>query len=210
MIARLASRKLLQQTTANSISPCPVYAGFDPTAASLHVGNLATIMALVQCSISGFTPICLIGGATAFVGDPSGKSHQRNLLPEAAVEKNVASISRQLELLSENIQVYSAKHNAQFTRFQLVNNMSWFSGFNLLDFLRRVGRYSRVGQMLARDSVKGRMASADGISFTEFTYQLLQAYDFWHLYSTRGCLLQIGGSDQWGNITAGLVYSFRS
>lgn len=168
------------------------YIGFDPTASSLHIGNLATIMLLVQLQRHGHTPYALVGGATGMVGDPSGKSEERNLLDEETLRANQAGIKAQLERFlsfeGENAAV-------------MVNNYDWFKEFSFLDFLREVGKHLTVNYMMAKDSVKSRMET--GISFTEFSYQLLQAYDFYHLNKHEGVRLQMGGSDQWGNITSG-------
>ena len=176
--------------------PLTVYAGFDPTNDSLQAGNFVTIMALAHLQRAGHKVIALVGGATGLIGDPSGKSKERNLLSAEQVERNLVGIK---ENLSRFIDFNPTSPNPAI----LVNNYDWFKDFTFIDLLRDVGRYFRMGVMLSKDSVKKRMESDDGMSFTEFCYQILQGYDFQHLYKTYGCVLQIGGSDQWGNITAG-------
>jgi tyrosyl-tRNA synthetase len=168
------------------------YAGFDPTAPSLHIGHLIPIMLLVHFQRCGNNPIALVGGATGMIGDPSGKSEERNLLPLETLKHNQECIQKQLERFLD----FTGPHAAR-----LVNNYDWFSEVRFLDFLRDVGKHLTVNYMVAKDSVKGRWES--GISFTEFSYQLLQAYDFLWLHSHKDCVLQMGGSDQWGNITSG-------
>ncbi|MBN8692118.1 MAG: tyrosine--tRNA ligase [Bacteroidetes bacterium] len=169
------------------------YIGFDPTADSLHVGSLAQIMTLLRFQKAGHKPIALIGGATGMVGDPSGKSAERNLLDEEALNKNVAGIKKQLEKFLD--------FNAGTTGAELVNNYDWMKQFSFLDFIREVGKFITVNYMMAKDSVQNRLET--GMSFTEFSYQLLQGYDFYWLYKNKNCKLQMGGSDQWGNITTG-------
>lgn len=169
------------------------YIGFDPTADSLHVGSLAQIMTLLRFQKAGHKPIALIGGATGMVGDPSGKSEERNLLDEEALNKNVAGIKKQLEKFLD----FNSGKNAA----ELVNNYDWMKEFTFLSFIREVGKFLTVNYMMAKDSVKNRLEN--GMSFTEFSYQLLQAYDFYELYKKKNCKLQMGGSDQWGNITSG-------
>ena len=176
--------------------PLTVYAGFDPTNDSLQAGNFVTIMALAHLQRAGHKVIALVGGATGLIGDPSGKSKERNLLSSEQVEKNLEGIK---ENLSRFIDFSPASPNPAI----MVNNYDWFKDITFIDLLRDVGRYFRMGVMLSKDSVKTRMESDDGMSFTEFCYQILQGYDFLHLYKTYGCTMQIGGSDQWGNITAG-------
>lgn len=176
--------------------PLTVYAGFDPTNDSLQAGNFVTIMALAHLQRAGHKVIALVGGATGLIGDPSGKSKERNLLSAEQVDRNLEGIR---ENLSRFIDFSPDSPNPAI----MVNNYDWFKDFTFIDLLRDVGRYFRMGVMLGKDSVKKRMESDDGMSFTEFCYQILQGYDFYHLYKTYGCSLQIGGSDQWGNITAG-------
>ena len=174
------------------------YVGFDPTADSLHIGNLVPIMLLSHYQKCGHKPFALVGGATGMIGDPSGKSDERNLLHQDTLEKNCAGIEKQLQkFLDFNTLLPNAA--------QLVNNYDWMKSYSLIDFSREVGKHITVNYMMAKESVKKRLGSAAkvGMSFTEFTYQLLQAYDFLHLYKTNDCRLQLGGSDQWGNITTG-------
>jgi tyrosyl-tRNA synthetase len=168
------------------------YAGFDPTASSLHIGHLIPIVLLVHFQRAGNKPIALVGGATGMIGDPSGKSEERTLLPMETLRYNQECIRKQLERFLD----FSGPCAAQ-----MVNNYDWFADMRFLDFLRDVGKHLTVNYMVAKDSVKGRWDN--GISFTEFSYQLLQAYDFLWLHSNKNCVLQMGGSDQWGNITAG-------
>lgn len=169
------------------------YIGFDPTAKSLHIGNLATIMVLKQFQLAGHKPLALVGGATGMVGDPSGKSAERNFLSEEALLDNQAGIKKQLE----NFLDFDCGDNSA----EIVNNYDWFKDISFLGFLREAGKYLTVNYMSSKDSVKRRIET--GISFTEFSYQLIQGYDYYHLYKTRGVRLQMGGSDQWGNITTG-------
>lgn len=174
------------------------YLGIDPTADSLHIGHLVGVMMLKHLQLSGHRPIALIGGATGMIGDPSGKSNERNLLDEETLRHNQESIKSQLQrFLDFNS---GAKNQAV-----LVNNYDWMKDFSFLQFIRDVGKHITVNYMMAKDSVKKRLSSESnvGMSFTEFTYQLVQGYDFLHLYNTMGCKLQLGGSDQWGNITTG-------
>ncbi len=174
------------------------YLGIDPTADSLHIGHLCGVMMLRHLQRSGHKPLALVGGATGMIGDPSGKSQERNLLDEATLAHNIACIKKQL---AKFLDFESDAPN----RAELVNNYDWMKDFTFLDFAREVGKHITVNYMMAKDSVKKRLngEARDGLSFTEFTYQLLQGYDFLHLYNTKGCRLQLGGSDQWGNITTG-------
>jgi tyrosyl-tRNA synthetase len=171
------------------------YIGYDPTSDSLHIGNLASIMMLVHFQRAGHKPIALVGGATGMVGDPSGKSEERNLLEEPVLRQNEARIKKQLEKFLD----FNCGANAA----EMVNNYDWTSEFGFLQFLREVGKHITVNYMIAKDSVKSRMESGSGISFTEFSYQLVQGYDFCWLYEHKNCKLQMGGSDQWGNIVTG-------
>jgi tyrosyl-tRNA synthetase len=180
--------------------PRTLYAGFDPTADSLHVGSLLPAMMLRRFQNAGHRPIALVGGATGMIGDPSGKSEERNLLSLDQLQANIAGIEAQLRRLLR----FDGSQAAL-----LLNNHDWMRGFSFLDFLRDVGKHFPVNMMLAKDSVKGRLESDAGISYTEFSYMLLQAYDFVHLNREFGCELQIGGSDQWGNITAGIDLARR-
>ena len=174
------------------------YVGIDPTADSLHIGHLCGVMMLRHLQQAGHKPLALVGGATGMIGDPSGKSAERNLLNEETLRHNVDCIKEQL---SRFLDFDSDAPNAA----ELVNNYDWMKDFSFLDFAREVGKCITVNYMMAKDSVKRRLNGefAEGMSFTEFTYQLLQGYDFLHLYETKGCRLQMGGSDQWGNITTG-------
>lgn len=174
------------------------YVGIDPTADSLHVGHLVSVMMMKHFQVAGHKPIFIIGGATGMIGDPSGKSQERNLLTEDTIQKNMAGIKAQL---SHFIDFNSTASNAAI----MLNNYDWMKQFSFLDFIRDVGKHITVNYMMAKDSVKRRLNGefADGMSFTEFTYQLVQGYDFLHLRKNYNCMLQMGGSDQWGNITTG-------
>ncbi|MBN1253156.1 MAG: tyrosine--tRNA ligase [Bacteroidales bacterium] len=178
------------------------YLGIDPTADSLHIGHLAGVMMLKRFQQSGHKPIALIGGATGMIGDPSGKSQERNLLDEETLRHNQEAIKKQL---SKFIDFSGKEKNSAI----MVNNYDWMKEFSFLDFIRDIGKSLTVNYMMAKDSVKSRMSrdgennDVEGLSFTEFTYQLVQGYDFLHLYQNNNCKLQIGGSDQWGNITTG-------
>ncbi len=172
---------------------CSAYIGFDPTADSLHIGSLVQIMILVHLQKAGHRPLALVGGATGMVGDPSGKSKERNLLSADVLQHNLNCVKTQLEkFLDFDCGANSAK---------MVNNYDWFKDFSFLDFIRDVGKHISVNYMMAKDSVKSRLET--GMSFTEFSYQLVQGYDFYHLYKNEDCSIQLGGSDQWGNITTG-------
>jgi tyrosyl-tRNA synthetase len=171
------------------------YIGFDPTASSLHVGSLLPIMSLARLQRFGHTPIALVGGGTGLIGDPSGKANERALLTVEQVEANAEGIHRQLERFLD----FSAAGNPA----RMVNNADWLRQVSLLEFLRDIGKHFTVNAMMAKDSVKRRLGSDDGLSFTEFSYQLLQAYDYLVLHDRFGCRLQAGGSDQWGNVVAG-------
>ena len=181
---------LLEHATAG-------YIGFDPTADSLHIGSLVQILILKHFQNAGHKPIALVGGATGMVGDPSGKSAERNLLDEASLQKNIEGVKAQLGRFLD--------FNASENPAELVNNFDWMKDISLIDFVRDTGKHITVNYMMAKDSVKKRLSSESkvGMSFTEFTYQLFQGYDFYHLYKEMDCKLQMGGSDQWGNITTG-------
>ncbi|MFK6999360.1 tyrosine--tRNA ligase [Flavobacterium oreochromis] len=183
--------QLLKESTAT-------YIGFDPTSDSLHIGSLVPIILLVHLRNFGHKPFALVGGATGMIGDPSGKSNERNLLDEESLFKNVEGIK---SVLSKYLDFEATDANAPV----LVNNYDWMKTFSFIDFARNVGKRITVNYMMAKDSVKKRLSgeTGDGMSFTEFTYQLIQGYDFYHLHKTYGCKLQMGGSDQWGNITTG-------
>ena len=169
------------------------YIGFDPTADSLHIGSLVQIMTLVHLQRSGHKPFALVGGATGMVGDPSGKSKERNLLSADILEHNLKCVQKQLACFLD----FDCGENSA----EIVNNLDWFKGFGFLDFIRDVGKHISINYMMAKDSVKSRLET--GMSFTEFTYQLVQGYDFYHLYTKHNCKIQLGGSDQWGNIVTG-------
>ncbi len=172
------------------------YIGFDPTADSLHIGSLVPILLLVHLQKAGHKPYALVGGATGMVGDPTGKSEERVMLSSEALEKNQAGIKAQLEKF---LDFDASKPNAAV----MVNNYDWFKSISFLDFIREAGKHITVNYMMAKDSVKKRLESENGMSFTEFTYQLIQGYDFYWLYKNKNCKLQMGGSDQWGNIVTG-------
>lgn len=205
----LSWRGLIQQVTdAESLPgfllerPRTVYAGFDPTADSLHVGHLMALMVLRRFQKAGHRPIVLVGGATGMIGDPSGKSEERKLLSREELQRNVAAVGQQLRRF---LDFHDGPHAAL-----LLNNYDWMGKFGFLEFLREVGKHVPVNVMLSKDSIKTRLERSDsGLSYTEFSYMLLQAYDFVHLYREYGCEMQVGGSDQWGNITAGIDLARR-
>jgi tyrosyl-tRNA synthetase len=172
------------------------YIGFDPTADSLHIGSLVPILLLVHLQKAGHQPVALVGGATGMVGDPSGKSEERNLLGEEQLQKNLEGIKKQL---SQFLDFDTSKANGAL----MVNNYDWFKNISFIEFLRDTGKYITVNYMMAKDSVKKRIEGDTGISYTEFAYQLMQGYDFYWLYKNKNCKLQMGGSDQWGNILTG-------
>ncbi len=208
IFADLSWRGLIHQSTDDANLPTwldqprTVYIGFDPTADSLHVGSLMQLMLLRRFQNAGHRPIALVGGATGMIGDPSGKSAERNLLTVDTLRANVVGLESQMRRFLD----FEAGENGAL----LVNNFDWMRKFSYLDFLRDVGKNFPVNVMLAKDSVKGRLERSDaGLSYTEFSYMLLQAYDFAYLNEMHGCELQIGGSDQWGNITAGIDLARR-
>jgi tyrosyl-tRNA synthetase len=172
------------------------YIGFDPTSDSLHIGSLVPILLLVHLQKAGHKPVALVGGATGMVGDPSGKSEERNLLDETTLNHNLAGVKKQLEKFLD----FSED---RVNKAEIVNNYDWFKNMSFLTFIRDVGKHITVNYMSAKDSVKKRLEGENGMSFTEFTYQLVQGYDFYWLYTNKNCKLQMGGSDQWGNITTG-------
>lgn len=198
LIRHLRSRGMLENFSSglDSVSaPTNAYLGFDPTAPSLHIGHWIGVCFLQYLKRQGVTPIALVGGATGMIGDPSGKNVERTLL--------------QQETITENAQKITASLVKYLPEIQVVNNVDWLGSLSLVDFLRDVGKYFRVGMMLGKDSVKQRVHSEEGISYTEFSYLLLQSYDFAHLFKEYGVTLQCGGSDQWGNITSGIDFIRR-
>ncbi len=201
LIAELKWRGMLQDImpgTEDQLNKemTTAYIGFDPTADSLHIGSLVPILLLVHLQKKGHKPIALIGGATGMIGDPSGKSEERNLLSAKQLNVNVAGIRKQLE---KHLDFDPALPNSA----ALVNNYDWFKNISFIEFLRDAGKYITVNYMMAKDSVKKRIEGDTGISYTEFAYQLMQGYDYYWLYTNKNCKLQMGGSDQWGNITTG-------
>ncbi|WWC68232.1 tyrosine-tRNA ligase [Kwoniella pini CBS 10737] len=214
-IAALTSPKLHQHVS----KPTTIYAGVDPSASSLHVGNLLPLLGLLHFQAKGHQSICLIGGATGSIGDPSGRSTERKSLTSEELKINIEGIKSQIDRFFKNGSEYLEKRGITIIDnekgkgkekekedigVKIVDNFEWTKNVTLLDFLRGPGKLSRVSTMLSRDSVKNRLSSDSGISFTEFTYQLLQAFDFSHLWKNYGCKIQLGGSDQWGNIIAGI------
>lgn len=200
VIDTLKERGFIEALTAEELrdraqKPLKVYCGFDPTSESLHLGNLVGIIGLAWFQRFGHTPVAIVGGATGMIGDPSGKSMERPMLDDANIARNCQGIRKNLEAVLD--------FNHPTAPAVILNNYDWFKQFSLIGFLRDVGRYFRVGPMLAKESVKVRLQSEEGLSFTEFSYQVLQGYDFLYLYDNHGVELQLGGSDQWGNITAG-------
>jgi tyrosyl-tRNA synthetase len=203
LIETLRARGLVEAETSTDIEtivekPISVYCGFDPTADSLHLGNMVAIMGLAWFRRFGHTPVVIVGGATGTIGDPSGKSQERALLSQEETNRNLKAIYSTIDTILGR---------AGGTKDVLVlNNRDWFQSMRFLDFLRDVGKHFRVGTMISRESVKTRLGSEEGISYTEFSYQLLQAYDFYHLFKEHNVCCQLGGSDQWGNITAGIEF----
>ena len=202
LLDEFRARDLLQDATegvAEHLGEAPrsIYIGFDPTAASLHLGSLVPIMGLVHAQRAGHTPIALVGGGTGLIGDPSGKTAERQLLTKEKAAENAEGIRAQLEHFLD----FEARSNPARMR----NNHDWLGGLALVDFLRDIGKHFSVNQLMAKESVKRRLQNEEtGISYTEFSYALLQSYDFLELYRREGCTVQMGGSDQWGNITAGI------
>lgn len=215
VLGELAWRGLVSQQTHEELgaflneAPRTLYCGFDPSAASLHVGHLLPIVTLAHFRRYGHKPLALVGGATGMIGDPSGKSQERTLLTREAIEVNVAALASQLRRILDRAMTLHADTisdaaQAGAGEIPLVNNADWMSSWSFIDFLREVGVHFRVNQMLAKDSVRQRLEEREqGISYTEFSYMLIQSYDFLYLFEHHGCTLQVGGSDQWGNITAG-------
>jgi|TARA_B100001996_G_scaffold68282_1_gene49781 tyrosyl-tRNA synthetase len=203
----LTLRGLLQDSTDQDAlqerlgqGPITLYCGFDPTADSLHLGHLVPLLTLRRFQDAGHRPIALAGGATGMVGDPSGRSEERNLLEQNELSSNVAAVAKQLESFLS----FDDESKKKGIAALLVDNREWTAEVNVLDFLRDVGKHVTVGTMLSKESVKTRLSSEQGLSFTEFSYMLLQANDFFELHKNYQCEMQIGGSDQWGNITAGI------
>ena len=199
LLLDLDQRGMVQDTTDRgsledllSTESITLYHGIDPSAPSLHIGNFIGVLMLRRFQEAGHKPIVLVGGSTGMIGDPGGRSEERNLLDEETLARNLAGIRKQLEALVD------------LERAELVNNYEWTKSVNILDFLRDVGKHVTVNQMVAKDSVRTRMEGKHGISYTEFSYMLLQAFDFWWLHNEYNCQLQIGGSDQWGNIAQGV------
>ena len=199
LLLDLDQRGMVQDTTDRgsledllSTESITLYHGIDPSAPSLHIGNFIGVLMLRRFQEAGHNPIVLVGGSTGMIGDPGGRSEERNLLDEETLARNLAGIRKQLEALVD------------LERAELVNNYEWTKSVNILDFLRDVGKHATVNQMVAKDSVRTRMEGKHGISYTEFSYMLLQAFDFWRLHNEYNCQLQIGGSDQWGNIAQGV------
>ncbi|KAL1552821.1 tyrosine--tRNA ligase [Salvia divinorum] len=204
----LEERGLLDSLTGDALRrpdspPLRVYCGFDPTADSLHLGNLLGLIVLSWFIRCGHRAVALVGGATGRVGDPSGKSLERPQLDLASLDRNVAAISASILTILERVSPPTASPSSTAAAVAILNNYDWWKDVKLLDFLRDVGRHARVGAMMSKESVRRRLESEQGMSYTEFTYQLLQGYDFLHLFRDEGVNVQIGGSDQWGNITAG-------
>jgi len=200
-IQELKWRGMLQDMTPDleehlSKGMASAYLGFDPTADSLHIGHLVGVMTLLHFQRAGHQPVALVGGATGMIGDPSFKSAERNLLDKATLDHNVACIQKQLAKFLD-----FSSH--QPNKAALVNNYDWMSQFTFLDFIREVGKHITVNYMMSKDSVKRRLEDGNGLSFTEFSYQLIQGYDFYHLWKNQNCSIQLGGSDQWGNIVTG-------
>jgi tyrosyl-tRNA synthetase len=200
LLSILRERGFLHQATPGlgerlAAGPIVGYVGFDPTADSLHVGNLVPVMALAWLQRTGGTPIALVGGGTGMVGDPSGKRQERPVLPLERIDANAAAIRKQLA----RFLCFEGENAARMR-----NNADWLRTLGLMEFLRDVGKHFGVGAMLQKESIRSRVGTEEGISYTEFSYMLIQAYDFWHLFRTERCELQMGGSDQWGNITAGI------
>lgn len=184
-----------EELTQMANQPMKVYCGFDPTADSLHLGNMVAIMGLAWFKRFGHSVYAIVGGATGMIGDPSGKNMERQLLDEQTIKFNLAGIAKNIATVLKTVETGPNEC--------YLNNFDWYKTFNFIDFLRDVGKYFRVGSMLAKDSVKSRMNSDEGMSYTEFSYQVLQGFDFFHLFKEHGVSIQLGGSDQWGNITAG-------
>ncbi|KIY73071.1 tyrosyl-tRNA synthetase [Cylindrobasidium torrendii FP15055 ss-10] len=213
LLQELADRGFIHQTTkqkelSNALETAPqtLYSGIDPTAPALHIGHLFPLMCVLHFHLRNHNPIYLIGGATGLVGDPSGRTKERSPADVKQVEDNVVQLTASIKRFFVGASEYASSRGYQPTTkaVNVKSNLEWHGEFKMLDFLQQVGSHARVNTMLARDSVKSRLDSHQGMSFTEFTYQLLQAYDFYYLHKTLGCRIQVGGSDQWGNIVAGV------
>ncbi|CAG8737204.1 8789_t:CDS:2, partial [Racocetra persica] len=213
VILELEKRGMVNELTSPDIinhvkKQTTIYCGIDPTAPSLHLGNLLTLMGLLHFNIIGHRTIALIGGATGLIGDPSGRNTERQPMSLTMIEHNITALNQQLRRIFNNGLMYASRRgfilDSEVDNFSVMNNLEWFGKMSALEMLSDIGRYFRVGTMLMKESVKSRMENESGISFTEFSYQLLQAYDFWYLYNYHQCRIQLGGSDQWGNITAGI------
>jgi tyrosyl-tRNA synthetase len=205
VLAILRQRGIIEQISSEAIeqslrSPQKIYCGYDPSADSLHLGNFVTLVVLGWFQRCGHTPVVVVGGATGMIGDPSGKSKERNLLSKQQLAINIKGVRKNIE----DILSFEAGPKPE-----IYDNFDWYSSFSFLDYLRDVGKHFRLGTMLAKESVRSRLQSEEGISFTEFSYQTLQAYDFFHLFKTKDVRFQLGGSDQWGNITAGIDFVKR-
>lgn len=204
LIQHLRKRGFIDTLSSDQIErfvekPTKIYVGFDPTADSLHLGNLIGIMALAHCQRLGHTPVVVLGGTTGRIGDPSGKSVERPLLDSVTINYNSNAIRSHFEKILD--------FSGELPKPIILNNDQWYQDFKLIDYLRDVGKYFRLGSMLSKDTVKSRMESEEGISYTEFSYQIIQAYDFYRLHADYGVTIQMGGSDQWGNITSGIEFS---
>lgn len=185
------------------LAPQTVYCGFDPTADSLHVGNLLALVGLLHFRNAGHHVLAVLGGATALIGDPSGKTCERERLSTEAVEANTRCIRESIQRIVANHERYFGDCSSTLGTMTVLNNLNWYKNWNVVDFLSESGRHFRMGTMLSRHSVQSRLRSADGMSLTEFTYQVFQAYDFYHLHQVYGCRIQLGGSDQLGNLMSG-------
>lgn len=207
LIESITNDELYKLTQKDSTEKFKLYCGADPTAKSLHLGNLLPLMILLHFNLRGHDVVTLVGGATGVVGDPSGRTTERTLIEEQEREDNVANIQSQMKLFIDRGIKYAESRNfpiKQLGTCEPINNNSWWKNIKMLDFLATFGRHIRVSAMLARDSIQSRLESQLGLGFNEFTYQILQAYDFWYLFKHKNVNLQVGGNDQWGNITAGI------
>ena len=194
IINQVSSNRLFQKLEQKQV----IYAGFDPSASSLHVGNLLALITLMRFKSYGHDVIALVGGATAQIGDPSFRSTERNLLSDLENVKNTSSIISQINQVFKTSESYIKKYSLlEQGTLTIKNNLDWYSSMNILDFLKTIGNHHRISIMLSKDAVKSRLDSQTGMSYTEFTYPILQAYDFYYLYTKYNCTVQIGGSDQW-------------